>query len=148
MLRSTLLGFATLLLMTGGVLAQGAHDPIQTGDDLYGACGVSAAIAEHEDPNSFERAQRQRCRNYLAGFVQASVATRTETNLISPYSPTGEELFCYRLPDEMSWAEMEQLVVAHGDANPDALTMYAADFLVEVLVANYPCEDPAAPTDN
>jgi len=147
MLRTTLLGFATILILTGGAFAQGIHEPIETGADLYGACSASVAIAAHEDPDPRARAQRQRCRNYLSGFVQASVVTRTDTNLISPYSPTGEELLCYRLPDEMSWAEMEQLVVAHGATNPDALTMYAADFLVEVFVANYPCEDPAMPDE-
>lgn len=148
MLRTSFLGLAAALLMSGGAFAQSAHDPIQTGADLHEACSVSAAVAEHEDPSSFERAQRQRCRNYLSGFVQASVATRSDTNLISPYSPTGEELFCYHLPDEMSWAELEQLVVAYGNDTPDALNMYAADFMLEVFVAHFPCTDPASPTDN
>jgi len=138
-------GAAAALLIAGGAAAQGIHDPIQTGNDLYDACSASAAATTDQDLTRDERTARQRCRNYLAGFVQASVVTRTDTGMTSPFSPSGEELFCYELPDQMSWDEMEQLVVTYGEANPDALNMYASDYLVEVFVANYPCPDTATP---
>jgi len=147
-LRHTLFAGAAIALLTaGGAAAQGLRDPIETGSDRFEACSVSANVAEHVDMTQEERVARLRCRNYLSGFAQASIVSRTESGMTSPFSPTGEELFCYELPDAMTWHEMEHLVVAYGGENADALSMYASDFLVEVFVANYPCPNGAAPDE-
>ena len=131
-------GLAVLLVCGSAMAASG---PIETGADLHLACNASLQMTAGQDGTPAVRAERHRCRNFLSGFVQASAATRFGNDMSGSFSPTGEDYLCYQLPQEMSWGEMEQLVVAHGDANPDALTMYAADFLVEVFATNYPCEE-------
>ena len=147
MFRLVSTGLFAAALFIGAAHAQGVHDPIDPGGELHLACGVSLQMSAGDEGTRATRVERQRCRNYLSGFVQASIATRFSDGITSPYSPTGEELFCYQLPHEMSWDEMEQLVVTYGDDNPDAFDMYAADFLLEVFVATYPCEEPPAPAE-
>jgi hypothetical protein len=148
MFRLISTGLFAAALLTGAAYAQGVHDPIQTGSELHLACGISLQMSAGDEGTRASRTERQRCRNYLSGFVQASAMSRNGSGMTSPYSPTGEDLFCYQVPDEMSWEEMELLVVTYGDANPDALDMYAADFLVEIFVANSPCEEPDMPVED
>lgn len=133
--------FTVALLLPTGAMAQGVlHSPIESAEDLLDACSISVEISTEETVGGSARAHRARCRNYLSGFLQASVVSQQQTGMTSPYSPQGEELFCYRLPDELSFSEMEGLIVHYAEANPDSLNMYAADYLVEVFAATYPCE--------
>jgi len=134
------LAFTIVFVSSLAMVANASGLPIQTGSDLYNACAASSS----ETADASTRAAQQRCRNYLAGFVQASVITRTPTGMESPYAPRSGEALCYWLPDEMTWSEVEVLVIDHGQENPEALDMYAADFLVEVFVASFPCEDASA----
>jgi len=122
--------------------AQAANEPVEMGRDLYQACSTSAAQNPGSEIDATVRSARARCRNYLAGFVQASVITRTPSGMISPYSPPSGEHLCYNLPDELNWSEIEELVILFGDSTPDALDKFAADFLVEVFAAEFPCEEP------
>ncbi len=132
--------FTAALLLPAGALAQGVlHSPIESAEDLLDACSISLEIETAETARGSARAHRARCRNYLSGFLQASVVSQQPTGMTSPYSPQGEVMFCYRLPDELSFTEMETLIVDYADANPDSLNMYAADYLVEVFAATYPC---------
>ncbi len=137
--RVILFAFALFLPTTAS--AQGVlHSPIESAEDLLDACSISLEIDAEEAARGAARAHRARCRNYLSGFLQASVVAQEPTGMTSPYSPQGEALFCYRLPDELSFTEMETLIVDYAEANPDSLNMYAADYLVEVFAATYPCE--------
>lgn len=137
------------LLLGGGLAqAQGIRATIEMASDLHAACAMGLMESADEAEGRAIRVQRLRCRNYLSGFVSATAVSRTGGGMTSPYSPTGEALFCYQLPVEMSWDEMEQLVVDYGNETPDALNMYAADFLVEVFASHYPCDEPGSIEEN
>lgn len=122
------------------VAAMAQHYTIQTAGDLVDACSIGIELSAADENARSARAHRARCRNYLSGFIQASVYAQEGTGMTSPYSPSGEALYCYALPDELSFDEMESLVTAYATNHPDSLDQPAANYLVEVFSATYPCE--------
>ncbi len=104
-----------------------------SGAQLLEACRESLAGRTENTP-------LDRCRRFLTGYIRSIVHLR-RNDCVSDVQHFAwqAELECLRnVPDELSFEQIAQIVIAHGDAHPELLEGPPSALVKEALKAAFP----------